>query len=399
MRNRILRGKGLAFLAVALTALLLTACALGPSADEEKVVKIGYILPLTGAPSAPMQGALENSLTYLKYFEEGGIPGLTLPPGVSIELIWGDSAFQADKAISIYERMRDDAVIYYTPAALETTALKSRFDRDGMATICMNYDEAMMYPPGPIFSVFCTESEKFAILCDWIMENWQEGRPPRVAVMGADSASGRATEVMGPAYAQSIGIEMLPFEAAPYMALDVSPQLLRIREREADFVYISGINIFALPIMRDAERLGLTGTIRFGSMENGQSPAMLALGAAVEGYFSPRNFPWYEEVPICRDVLSGEEGDTAGQVVVLAVMIKAISMAIDNVGYENLDGRAVREAMYVIKDFDPHGMGKPITYTPEDHRGSATIRMYEVQNGKVVPVTDWRKAPMFVPEK
>jgi len=44
-------------------------------------------------------------------------------------------------------------------------------------------------------------------------------------------------------------------------------------------------------------------------------------------------------------------------------------------------------------------MGKPITYTPEDHRGSATIRMYEVQNGKVVPVTDWRKAPMFVPEK
>jgi ABC-type branched-subunit amino acid transport system substrate-binding protein len=78
-------------------------------------------------------------------------------------------------------------------------------------------------------------------------------------------------------------------------------------------------------------------------------------------------------------------------------MIEAIRIAIEEVGYENLDGSAVKEAMYGIKDFDPFGI-KEITYTPEDHRGSATVRMYQVQGGEVVPVTDWRDGPMLVPE-
>jgi len=267
-----------------------------------------------------------------------------------------------------------------------------------MAGICMNYDEAMMYPPSSIFSVWPTESEKFAVLCDWIMENWQEGRPPRVVMMGPDAPSGHAADVMGPAYARSIGIEMLPFESAPYMGLDYSPQLLRISEEKADFVYMpGGTDVYAPPVMKDAIRLGLTDTIRFGGHGNGQSRAMLALGPAVEGYFSPRCTPWYEEVPICRDLFTDPAGDSAGALTVMTVLIKAISIAIDNVGYENLDGRAVREAMLGIKDFDPHGIGRAISYTPEDHRGSAMTRMCEIRSGKVVPVTEWRTAPMLVP--
>jgi hypothetical protein len=79
-------------------------------------------------------------------------------------------------------------------------------------------------------------------------------------------------------------------------------------------------------------------------------------------------------------------------------MIQSISAAIEQVGYENLDGRAVKEAMYSIKDFDPHDIGRPVTYTPEDHRGRPVVRIYEVQGGEVVPVSDWRDAPMLVPE-
>ena len=84
--------------------------------------------------------------------------------------------------------------------------------------------------------------------------------------------------------------------------------------------------------------------------------------------------------------------------VLIPVWIEAIGIAIEEVGYENLDGRAVKEAMYGIKDFDPHGTGKKVTYTPEDHRGNPIIRIYEVQGGEVVPVSDWREAPMLVPE-
>jgi branched-chain amino acid transport system substrate-binding protein len=406
MRNGMVKGKGLGIiLAVAVTvALLFTACAPGPPVEEKKVVRIGMIAPLTGPPAAAVQVAWRNAVDYLSYFEEVGVPGLTLPPGVTIELAWGDSAYDMPRAISIYERMRGDVVIFYLPSPTEAAGLKSMLDRDGVAGFVMSIDEAMMYPPSSLFTIYPTDSESFAVACDWIMENWEEERPPRVAFMGPDVPTGRAAEVMGTEYAKGIGIEMLPFEVVPTVPLDPSPQLLRLAERGADFVYIQSIWITALAVMRDAERLGLTDKIRFGGMENSQSTPVLELGPAVEDYFSPRRLPWYKEVPILEDVLREYRGkidtmgDGAATLVLVPVWIEAIGIAIEEVGYENLDGCAVKEAMYSIKDFDPHGTGKKVTYTPEDHRGNPIIRIYEVQGGEVVPVSDWREAPMLVPE-
>jgi branched-chain amino acid transport system substrate-binding protein len=407
MKNRIVTQKTawITVLAVALTALLLfTACAPGPPVEEEKVVEIGMIAPLTGPPSALIQYAYRNLVDYLRYFEEISIPGVTIQPGVTIKLTWADDAYDVPRAISAYERMIErNIVCFYLPSPVEAEGLESRLERDEVPAFTMSLTEALMYPPGWIFAVYPTESEKFAIVADWIMENWQEERPPRVALMGTDSPSGRAAEVMGTKYAESIGIEMLPFEIVPYVPLDTTPQLLRLREEGADFVYLGTIWTTALPIMKDAERLGLTDKIRFGGYENSQAIPLVNLGPAAEGYFAPRAAPWYEDVPLLIDMYMRYEGkidtggDGASTVLFASAMIEAIRIAIDNVGYENLDGRAVKEAWESIKDFDPLGI-KKLTYTPEDHRGSAAVRIYEVQSGKVVPVTDWQEAPMLVPE-
>ncbi len=406
MKVGLVKGRRVLTMVLAVAAvLLLIACAPGAPAEEEKVVKIGMIAPLTGAPASAIHIAWRNILDYLSYFEEVGVPGLSLPPDVGIELVWGDSAFEVPKAISIYERMREQGVVLiYAPSPVEGAGLKSRTDRDGMVNFVMSIDEGMMYPPSSVFTVYPTDSEGFAVACDWIMESWQEEQPPRVAIMGTDSPSGHAPEVMGTAYAQSIGVEMLPFETVPYMPLDTTPTLLRLSDSGADFVYIQSIWATARAVMRDAERLGLTDEIRFGGYENSQSIPLLELGSAVEGYWSPRRAPWYKETPVLFDVLREIDGklDTGGDgactLAFVPAWIKAVSVAIEEVGYENLDCRAVWDGMYGVKDFDPHGTGKKVTYTPEDHRGSASIRIYEIRGGDVVPVTDWREAPMLVPE-
>jgi len=223
--------------------------------------------------------------------------------------------------------------------------------------------------------------------------------------MGIDEPLSRAVEVHGAKYAESIGIEMLPFELVPPVPLNVNPQLLRVREHGADYVYITSLWTVALAIMRDAERLGLTDEIRFCGWENSQARSLIeTLGPAAEGYISARVFPWYKEVPFLTDMYMryrgyiDTEGDGAAILAFMPVMIEAIRIAIEEVGYENLDGRTIKEAMYSIRDFDPHGLGRTVTYTPEDHRGSATVRIYQVEGGEVVPITDWRDAPMLVPE-
>jgi ABC-type branched-subunit amino acid transport system substrate-binding protein len=407
MRNRMLKEKrlGIAILAVTLAAvLLITACAPAPPGEEKQVVKIGYIAPLTGPPAAVMQVGFRNIIDYLKYFEEVGVPGLTLPPGVTIELVWGDSGMEVPRAIGVYERIYHDVVFFQLPSPVEAAGLKSRLERDGIAAMCMSVDEEMMYPPGQIFTVIATESERFAVVCDWIMANWEEERPPRVGMIGTDTPSGRAAEVMGTAYAKSIGIEMLPFEVVPWTPLDTTPQLLRLRGEGADFIYLQCLWATVVPIMRDADRLGLIGKIRFGGgSEDSLTIPLLELGPTVEGFFSAKSEPWYEDVPILWDILRQYHGriDTSGSgactLLYAPVPIEAIRIAIEQVGYENLDGRAVKEAFYSIKNFDPHHLGRPVTYTREDNRGAPALRIYQVQSGKVVPVSDWREAPMLMP--
>jgi len=406
VQNRILEGKWLGtMLAVVLAGLLLfTACAPKALVKEEQVVEIGFMAGLTGPAAAASQYAFRTSVDYTKYFnEEGGIPGITA------KLTWADTAYKLDQAVSTYRRWTERGLpIFILVLMEETTVLSPMAAKDELPYITLAQSEGAMYPPGWVYSIYPTEAERFSVWCDWILENWQEDRPPRVAFMGADMAYGREPEGQGTKYAESIGIEMLPMEFVPVLPLDVTTQLVRLNERGADFVYITGIWSTALPIMRDAERLGLIGQIRFGGYENTQSRALLeGLGPGAEGYVCPRVAPWVEQVEIPGIKLIRHlqmkyrgrldvQGDEAHGFRAAYVAFEAVKRAVEEVGYENVDGAAVATALLSMKDFDPYGIG-PITYTADDHRGSNRVSVYQVKGGEVVRVADWREAPMLVP--
>ena len=77
-------------------------------------------------------------------------------------------------------------------------------------------------------------------------------------------------------------------------------------------------------------------------------------------------------------------------------MCEALKRALEEAGYENLDGPAVKRALESIQDFDVDGIVK-ITYGPEDRRGTRDFALYQVQGGKIVRITDYREAPILVP--
>ena len=78
MNGNIVPKKGLwIILVLGLVAVLLLAACVMPDAGEKKVVEIGLIGPITGAASGPSQYGLRNTIDYLRYFEEVGIPGLS----------------------------------------------------------------------------------------------------------------------------------------------------------------------------------------------------------------------------------------------------------------------------------------------------------------------------------
>ena len=71
-----------------------------------------------------------------------------------------------------------------------------------------------------------------------------------------------------------------------------------------------------------------------------------------------------------------------------SITLEGIRLAIEKVGAENVSGRAVRDALVTIRDFDT-GLIPPITLTDEDPIYSAGYRIYQIQGGKILPYSDW----------
>ena len=69
-------------------------------------------------------------------------------------------------------------------------------------------------------------------------------------------------------------------------------------------------------------------------------------------------------------------------------------------GYENVDGAAIKEALDNMEDFDVHGLAS-ITYKdrPSDHRGITQAAVHQVQDGKIVRLSDWQELPKLWTER
>jgi len=158
VRNRIIKEKklGVAFLTIALTALLLlTACAPAPTApgEEKKVVEIGAMVALTGAAGGPTSYSFYALQDYLDYFnEEEGIPGVTL------ELVWVDTATNEVREISAYRRFADRGIPLMI-TIIDSEKFVPWTERDEIPMIAQALTEAIMYPPGWIYSIYPTWAE------------------------------------------------------------------------------------------------------------------------------------------------------------------------------------------------------------------------------------------------
>jgi ABC-type branched-subunit amino acid transport system substrate-binding protein len=399
------KGLGVVILAIVLAGLLfLTACAPRPVGEKE-TAQFAWILPITGAGSPTAQAMLMGGQDYIRYSNEQ-----ESIPGVNIELLWRDSALQTPLFISQYERLVADGApliggVEFSPLI----GLRSSFERDEVVSfeIGAGYHE-LAYPTFAWHYGMCpTMGEMTAAVLDYFMGNWREETPPRLAFVGVDTAFGYESRY-ATGYARSLGFEVLPWEAVPVVVLDDTVQLLRLKQEGADLVHLQGPETASGPILRDTERLGLVGEFQFAGIAASmgeRAQQMAPVGS--EGFLLSKRWPELNETEVLgielminnmmkyygavkAEAQVGESYTTSWAAA--AVICEAITRAIENVGYENLDGPAIKEALDGMKDFDVYGLGS-ITYKPDDHRGITRMAVCEVRGGEIVRASDWREAP------
>lgn len=395
---------------------------------EPKPIKVGHLGDWTG-PAGRTVGPLGDAfITYLQEYvnkEKGGIPYLDpktkeTKGKVKVEVLYADTRYELPLTKSAYREFLDKgAVVYHSTMSPALEGLKKDFKRDKVPCFASTGNDVALWPPEWIYGVRISFSEDLGFWADWILENWKENRPPRIALMYADTAFGRAVLWGGPDYAKSKKVEIVAEEPVPMMPVDMSGQLLRIKQANPDFIISNCLGSQHAVILKDMKRLGIK--IPYGTLTNTDAVELVELaGEAAEGvYFLVGTYPTWDESRSqtkwinenYRKYFKGKSGYdlekrpypdmlwSSGWIVGIVVE-EALRLALEKVAPADLTGETVREeGINRMKNFTANGyFPRGITYYPNvDHRGNPFSILHQIKDLKDVMVTDWRKAPAILP--
>ena len=321
---------------------------------KKGVIKLGHVEGLTG-PIAGQKDAWKGKETIAGIINgKGGIRGH------KIETLWADTKFKPTLEVNAYKKFCSQGIVgMMTCNTAAHTQLKTMGNEYKVPALLSPAQELIRKPPhGWSYSVYPTYGDMAAGMMDWIVKTmWKKSTPPKVAFISTDTSYGRGPQECIP-YLKSKGIETVYIAYVPMTSVDLTPQLMHADRKGADFI-ISNALAEGKALIRDFKRLGLNKkgkyiispwTPAFDSIYPGAKKA--GSGFLIGTW--PVNIPDTEGqggLPVMKE-LNEYQMKKYGSIqqaslfhalcTEMIVMCDAVGKAIDAVGYDKLDGVAVR---------------------------------------------------------
>ena len=400
----------------AVSPLAVAALALGgslyapPCAEADNEIKLGALFDMTGPTSDVGWHYADGVRDYVRYIneEKGGVG-----EGVKIRLIWTDYQYKIPQAISTYAKLtkRDRVIAIIGWGTGDSEALKTKIVKDQIPYISASFSQHLVWPPRWNFLPVVTYADQVRTVMKYMRERWEESRNPRMALIYNDTGYGRAVLEPAVAYAVELGIDLVGTEVVGLQDLEATSQLLRIKEKGADFVFIQESFVATSTVLKDARKLGLDGVTFTGNFWGTGRKLVELAGVAAEGYLGMMPFAiWSDESEGMAfahtlnstyhpDVDYREPQYITGMVNAM-IMIQAMEVALKNRdGSPDLvTGLDVFKALESMQNFDTRGLTTPVSYDSDERRGAKKGRLVTIKNGDLVTATGWIDAPP-VPEQ
>lgn len=288
MRGRILR-LSLAVLEAALAAALavtLSACgapdsasdgAEGDGAASGEPIKIGVVVSLTGTYAGlgePEKAALEMEQERIN--AGGGVNGRP------IELIFEDDATDEAKAVAAASKLIDqDGVVALIGATGtgQTMAMRSEVDRAGIPQVSMAGGTVITAQFDPL--VFATPWSN-TIVVPYTMKVLADAGIKKIGVITDTGGFGKDGLAVLEAEAPKAGIEIVSSQTFNPGDADMSTQVTKLKNSDADALVIWSAGKEAAIIAKNAKDLGVTVPV-FGSHGNARVEFIQGAGPASEG--------------------------------------------------------------------------------------------------------------------
>lgn len=411
------RKKELLVVFVALVLLLLPllgACApktaAPPRAEKPAELVYYHIGDITG-PYAPITGAaataaLEDWSRWKN--EQGGVLGVP----VRIELT--DTRNEREAAVAAYNRYREEKPICYCiHQGADIDMLKERCAEDKVPAVCTSPTTHSCWPPGWMFQSLCDYADFSGLFLDWLSAEWEktgETRKCRVGWLLPDLSWAHST--LTPAVEEYIeakgNLELVIAQWFDFRAVDISTDVMAVMAANPDWVYTGGIAAQPNIVLKSAEAVGAIGKWRwaFNQWATGPEVSRITGPELVEGVIGQLSYAcWADDTPAVREVKaqfkrSNRTEDERTMVyfvfwTVCEMFCEAAEIAVNEWGWENLDGAHMYEAFRSMRACDVAGL-QPFTFAP----GKVTpreARMFEFRDGEPIPITDYLDCPDLRP--
>jgi branched-chain amino acid transport system substrate-binding protein len=380
--------------ALAATAMLTTLASLASA--EVNVCIWGTI---TG-PDALVNGMTYGTRDYLEFLNksQGGV----IKQKFNITFL--DGRYRLDEEQKIYRRCVDqeNAVLVNGWSTGAVKALRDQINQDKVPFITESFSSEVLNPiQYPfIFMAGPTYEQQLIIgLRDLAAKGGKT-----VVLMHGDNEYGRGpvNVVRKSGIIETLKLQLIDTVEFRFDTQDVTAQLLRIKTRNPDLIYVQASTPQVLVILRDAAKVGIPASRFMGNLYNISPTIPEQLGGSANGFRAIQAYSDFgADIPAMKQIdtykaTGGEiekrdlyymKGWLKGMAIATAVE-QAIKKNGGEVPKDLAAFRqATRDALEGIKGLDDGGITPPLDFT--NHQGSVQARISEIRDGKYAPTTDW----------
>lgn len=395
-------------MALIIAAMPLLSAGCGGSENEDATLKVGLSIPYTGPAAEKGRPMGDGKLDCIKYINEE-LDGVE---GYQIEAVWRDNQYDAAKATTIVNEFIDTGCLMFTTCAskmmMASAEIANRAEFPGFAVFS---SPVLTNPPRHIYAQMPDYGDDWAAFAKYYLDNiWKGSGKPKMALHLLNNTTGSGAKDAADALADELGIEIVAVEEHTATTISEIESMTRINKLNPDILYISSTPQPTSIIVKNAVELGMYPGMEIACGHASFTSVLVELaGDDAEGVYGV--YPtvnWGDDVPAMEkmtEYCKANHPDDFGNMDYITTWAEALiiaeilRLAIDHVGKNNIDEltpQIIEEYGFKkLKNFDVGGLHGPVSYVPGDNRLSKSVRVFQVQNGEIVPVTGWVEAPLI----
>jgi branched-chain amino acid transport system substrate-binding protein len=366
-------------------------------------IVVGVLEDLSG-PLASTVGPQKDGVVDAYRYVNEELDGIL---GHPVKLVVIDFRMDPALATSGWDRLKNEgAVLVHSGSAAAARMLVTACQQDRIPIIGSSSDADELFPKESsfLFSTFPHMYGTFNAMCSIIEKDWAqkgESRKPRVgfdviAFGMYQKIFSKISKLVAEKRAWDYIITNTGISPA-----DVTTQVMQVKDFKCDYIYLHSSNPAVIAWLKEMDRQGfepeILGTLALGDPETWRATGELCIGTRFYQHGPQWSETDLEGIKLLHDLNAKWHPDVESRPGIYPrgfshamAMAEALKRATQQVGYENINGEAVKAAIETMTGVDPMKWGAPYTWTATDHQGTPGCLWYKWSDGgSMERISEW----------